>query len=89
MTYYYVYSSICKLQLGTQKAIAFMQPDNLQEELDDLPDDFYELTIEEVRKLYHDLQQHRIELDNTPLITAAQKDTIEKQVPLSAFFYFH
>ncbi|KAL0822516.1 hypothetical protein ABMA28_004567 [Loxostege sticticalis] len=65
--------------LGTQKAIAFMQPDHVQEELDDLPDDFYELTIEEVRKLYHDLQQNRLELENTPLLTASKKQSVEQQ----------
>lgn len=59
-----------------------MQPDNIQDELNDLPDDFYELTIEEVRKLYHDLQQNRIELENTPLITAGQRELTEKQVML-------
>ncbi|XP_063828194.1 tether containing UBX domain for GLUT4 [Ostrinia nubilalis] len=65
--------------LGTQKAIAFMQPEEALEELDDLPDDFYELTIEEVRKLYHDLQQNRLELENTPLVTASKKQALEQQ----------
>lgn len=73
--------------MGTQKAIAFMQPDHVQEELDDLPDDFYELTIEEVRKLYHDLQQNRLELENTPLLTASKKQSVEQQVNICLMIY--
>ncbi|CAG9793879.1 unnamed protein product [Diatraea saccharalis] len=65
--------------LGSQKAIAYMQPEHSHEDLDDLPDDFYELTIEEVRKLYHDLQKNRLELENTPLITTSKKEEIQKQ----------
>ncbi|XP_049874062.1 tether containing UBX domain for GLUT4 isoform X2 [Pectinophora gossypiella] len=64
--------------LGAQKAIAFMQPDSAEDELSDLPDDFYELTIEEVRKLYKDLQEQRLALENEPLITSAQKQDIQK-----------
>ncbi|CAH0398754.1 unnamed protein product [Chilo suppressalis] len=65
--------------LGTQKAIAYMQPETAYEELDDLPDDFYELTIEEVRRIYHDLQKNRLELENTPLLTTSKKEEIQKQ----------
>lgn len=49
-------------------------------ELADLPDGFYELTVEEVRRLYRDLQQHRSELENTPLLTSAQQQEINRQV---------
>ncbi|XP_059054017.1 tether containing UBX domain for GLUT4 [Achroia grisella] len=65
--------------LGAQKAIAFMLPDVIEDEPEDLPNDFYDLTIEEVRKLYHDLQQHRLELENTPLITANKRQEDVKQ----------
>ncbi|XP_068618408.1 tether containing UBX domain for GLUT4 [Battus philenor] len=65
--------------LGAQKAIAFMQPDEMEDESHDLPDDFYDLTIEEVRKIYHDLREQRIKLENTPLMTSSQKANIEKQ----------
>lgn len=65
--------------MGAQKAIAFM-PTESHSELADLPDDFYELTVEEVRKLYKDLQQHRSELENTPLLTSAQQQNIAKEV---------
>ncbi|KAL4707690.1 hypothetical protein ACJJTC_014871 [Scirpophaga incertulas] len=66
--------------LGSQKAIAFTQPEDSFTELEDLPDDFYELSIDEVRKLYHDLQQNRIQLENTPLLTATKKEENEKQM---------
>ncbi|XP_072947378.1 tether containing UBX domain for GLUT4 [Epargyreus clarus] len=65
--------------LGTHKAIVFMQPDIVEEDVCDLPDDFYELTIEEVRKIYHELQQKRIELENTPLITADKREELQLQ----------
>lgn len=65
--------------LGNHKAIAFMQPDSIEEELEDLPDDFYELSVEEVRKLYHSLQQNRIILENTPLLSSAQREQNNKQ----------
>ncbi|XP_026730511.1 tether containing UBX domain for GLUT4 isoform X2 [Trichoplusia ni] len=65
--------------LGTHKAVAYMQPDSMDDEIDDLPDDFYELSIEEVRRLYHDLQQHRIELESTPLLSSSKREEIEKQ----------
>ncbi|XP_075979255.1 tether containing UBX domain for GLUT4 [Anticarsia gemmatalis] len=66
--------------LGSQKAIAFMQPDSSEEVFEDLPDDFYELSIEEVRRLYHDLQQNRISLENTPLSTSTQREDKNKDV---------
>ncbi|XP_045515955.1 tether containing UBX domain for GLUT4 [Pieris brassicae] len=66
--------------LGSQKAIAFMQQEEIQDELSDLPDDFYELSIEEVRKIYHDLQQKRMEYEETPLLTSNKRDQLEKEM---------
>lgn len=57
-----------------------MQPDGNEEELSDLPDDFYELTIEEVRKIYHELQKRRIELENTPMLTSTKREEFAQQV---------
>ncbi|CAH0729773.1 unnamed protein product, partial [Brenthis ino] len=64
--------------IGSQKAVAFMQPDGNEDELSDLPDDFYELTIEEVRKMYHELQQRRIDLENTPMLTSTKREELEQ-----------
>lgn len=64
-----------------------MQPDFVEEDIDDLPDDFYELTIEEVRRLYHDLQQHRISLENTPLLTSTKQKELEEQVKDQALLH--
>ncbi|XP_047534689.1 tether containing UBX domain for GLUT4 isoform X1 [Vanessa atalanta] len=69
--------------IGSQKAIVFMPPDGNEEELSDLPDDFYELTIEEVRKIYHELQQRRIELENTPILTSTKREEFAQQASLS------
>ncbi|CAK1556271.1 unnamed protein product [Leptosia nina] len=66
--------------VGSQKAVAFKQPEEFQDELLDLPDDFYELSIEEVRKIYHQLQQKCTEFEETPLMTTAKREELEKQV---------
>ncbi|XP_050664406.1 tether containing UBX domain for GLUT4 [Leptidea sinapis] len=66
--------------VGSQKAIAFMQPDEAQDELSDLPDDFYELSIEEVRKIYHELQQKRMEMENTPLMTTSKRAELNSEL---------
>lgn len=60
-----------------------MQPDSVEEEIEDLPDDFYELSIEEVRRLYHDLQQHRINLENTPLQSSTKEKEVKEQVNIT------
>ncbi|GBP19847.1 Tether containing UBX domain for GLUT4 [Eumeta japonica] len=65
--------------LGSQKAIAFTPPDDVSDEIEDLPDDFYDLSIEEVRKLYHDLQKQRLEMENAPLVTGEKRQEMEKQ----------
>ncbi|KAJ2944380.1 hypothetical protein O0L34_g18382 [Tuta absoluta] len=65
--------------LGAQKAIAFKQPEEKQDETMDLSDDFYDLTVEEVRKLYRDLQQQRMEMENSPLLTAEKRDEVTKE----------
>lgn len=59
-----------------------MQPDGNEDELSDLPDDFYELTIEEVRKMYHELQQRRIDLENTPMLTSTKREELEQVLKL-------
>lgn len=56
-----------------------MQPEEGQDEVEDLPDEFYELSLEEVRRLYHDLQQQRVLLENTPLMSSTKKE-LELQV---------
>lgn len=65
-----------------------MQPEISMEELDDLPDDFYELSIDEVRKLYKDLEQHRLELENTPLTISSKKEELEAQVKRHISIYY-
>lgn len=64
-----------------------MQPDSIEEEIEDLPDDFYELTVDEVRRLYHDLQQHRISLENTPLVSSTKQKELEDQVNIKILFF--
>lgn len=63
-----------------------MQPESSMEELDDLPDDFYDLSIDEVRKLYKDLHQHRLELENTPLTVSSKREELEEQVTVDGTY---
>lgn len=67
-------------QIGENKAIAFTQPDEIEQELEDLPDDFYDLSVEEVRRLYSDLQKQRAQLENAPLMFASHNAEIQKEV---------
>lgn len=63
-----------------------MQPENGEDEIEDLPDDFYDLSVEEVRKLYNTLHQQRLALEDNPLLTANKREEIEKQVPTQGYF---
>lgn len=65
--------------IGENKAIAFTQPDEIEQELEDLPDDFYDLSVEEVRRLYSDLQKQRAQLENAPLMFASHNAEIQKE----------
>lgn len=43
----------------------------------DLPDDFYDLSVTELKKLYLQLGKRREELENTPLKTATLRNIEE------------
>lgn len=64
-----------------------MQPNENEDEFADLPDDFYDLTIDEVRKMYHELQQRRIDLENTPMLTSTKREELE-QVKYKNFKFY-
>lgn len=46
---------------------------------EDLPDEFFELTIQDARKLFHDLKKKREDLENRPLETEAQRKLEESK----------
>lgn len=66
--------------IGDHKAIAFIPQDQPEQSIEDLPDDFYTLTVDEVRRLYNDLQAARTALENAPLLTSSKKDDNVKQI---------
>jgi hypothetical protein len=51
--------SVTFLQLGERNAIAFNLDMAQTVPFEDLPDDFFELTLEDVRGLYKDLRRRR------------------------------
>lgn len=46
---------------------------------EDLPDDFFDLTIDDARKILRDVKKRRFEMDNTMLKTAALRNLEESK----------
>lgn len=49
---------------------------------EDLPDDFFELTIDDARKILRDVKKQRHNMDNAPLVTSAFRDLEESKKQL-------
>lgn len=56
--------------IGDRNAVAFIHNGHQTDDLNDLPEDFYDLSVDEVKKIYKELQKQRSEYENTPLLTA-------------------
>lgn len=50
---------------------------------EDLPDDFFELTISDAKKLLKDIKRARLEMDNAPLHTTALRNLEKSKRQLS------
>ncbi|XP_069701484.1 tether containing UBX domain for GLUT4 [Periplaneta americana] len=59
--------------LGERSAIVF-NLELAQVPHEDLPDDFFELTLEDARTIYKDLKRKRVELEEASLVTGNQRD---------------
>lgn len=69
--------------LGERNAIAFSLEMAHAVPVEDLPDDFFELTLEDARALYRDLKRKRAEMEEAPLVTNAQRSLEESKRVLS------
>lgn len=63
--------------VGPRNAMIFSQDTAEAIPSEDLPDDFFELTITDAKKLLKDLKKHRMELDNLPLQTSAWRSLLK------------
>lgn len=62
-----------------RKVVAFRVPENLTRLSYEPEDEFYNLTLVEVKMLYRELQKNRKFLEDQPLMTKAQRDEIKKE----------
>lgn len=60
--------------LGDRNAIAFNSACVQSAVYDDLPDDFFELTVEDARVLLRDIKRRRAELEDAPITTSAMRE---------------
>ncbi|KAJ9592777.1 hypothetical protein L9F63_015555 [Diploptera punctata] len=63
--------------LGERNAVAFNLEMVNTFSYEDLPDDFFELTLEDARTVYRDLKKRRHELEDAALVTSAQRSLQE------------
>jgi len=74
-------------KVDVHKALVFRLPDELTESVE-VDDTFFDLTLEEAKKLYTELQRKRAELENKPLVTGTLKEQ-EKTERLSQILHKH
>lgn len=60
--------------LGERNAMLFSFETAQAVSSDDLPDDFFELSITDVKKLFRDIKQRRIDLESGNLMTSAMRE---------------
>uniref|UniRef100_A0A1Y1LUR2 TUG ubiquitin-like domain-containing protein n=1 Tax=Photinus pyralis TaxID=7054 RepID=A0A1Y1LUR2_PHOPY len=63
--------------VGPRNAMIFSQDTAEAVPSEDLPDDFFELTITDAKKLLKDLKKRRVELDNLPLQTSTWRSLLK------------
>lgn len=69
----YSFEQLTLFQLGDRHALAFSQENVSSTPHEELPDEFFELTIQDARKIFNDLKKKREDLENIPLQTEAFK----------------
>ncbi|GJQ70818.1 hypothetical protein Trydic_g745 [Trypoxylus dichotomus] len=68
--------------LGERNAMLFSLETAQSIPSEDLPDDFFELTINDAKKLLRDIKRRRLELENRPLLTSNLRDLEESKKQL-------
>lgn len=62
-----------------RKVLAFRIPENIERIVYEPEDDFYDLTLIEVKMLYKQLRKQRRELEEKPLLTKAKREELVKE----------
>jgi tether containing UBX domain for GLUT4 len=60
--------------LGERNALLFDQAEAKNMDQDYIPDDFFELTVNDAKVLLRDMKKMRSMLEDSPLLTAAQRE---------------
>ncbi|XP_063915283.1 tether containing UBX domain for GLUT4 isoform X3 [Zophobas morio] len=68
--------------LGDRQAMLFSLESARSLPAEDLPDDFFELTIDDAKKILHDIKRKRHEMENANLMTAAMRTLEESKKQL-------
>ncbi|XP_067120877.1 tether containing UBX domain for GLUT4 [Centruroides vittatus] len=74
------------IHIGERNAVLFNLEDNLPEFTYDLPEEFYEVTIEDVKYMFNDLTRKRRELEEKPLETSTLRERRQQTQLLSYKF---
>lgn len=74
------------IHVGERNAVLYNLEDILPLDLDDLPDEFYEVTIEDVKYMFNDLRRQRKELEEKPLETSVLRQRRQQLQLLSYQF---
>ena len=65
--------------LGERNALVFDQTTIQRKFRDELPDDFYDLTVDDAKILLRDAKRYRKELEEAPLLTNIQRQSNEEK----------
>lgn len=69
--------------MGERNALVFNQAEMQPISRDELPDDFYDLTVDDAKVLLRDVKRYRKELEEAPLLTTAQRQLNQEKRTLN------
>ncbi|XP_034196451.2 tether containing UBX domain for GLUT4 [Osmia lignaria lignaria] len=69
--------------LGERNALVFNQAEMKPISRDELPDDFYDLTVDDAKILLRDVKRYRKELEEAPLLTTVQRQLNQEKRTLN------
>lgn len=75
--------------LGERNALVFNQATIQGTFRDELPDDFYDLTVDDAKILLRDAKRYRKELEEAPLLTNVQRQSNQKKQILNQLNKYH
>ncbi|XP_050584582.1 tether containing UBX domain for GLUT4 isoform X3 [Bombus affinis] len=75
--------------LGERNALVFNQTTIQRKFRDELPDDFYDLTVDDAKILLRDAKRYRKELEEAPLLTNIQRQSNQEKRILNQLNKYH